>query len=659
MNWVGGSRNRLVMKNDVKKQREFFAKRKLQQKLTSLGIAPPALSAGDGSSGSTDLLTLFVVNQIASTKTKAEPPKVAVFGRSNRSKHRRNEPLVLPMSPCSPSRLSLLGSPAQSSVQEIRKQRIMYQQLSPVLESAFSDNSASDYLPPAHGLPTSASPSSSSASGQGLFPPQMKMPKQSQTQSQPLPHYSSPPWDRSALQQAEFQPFSQPRGMTDPGSWSVRANPPPFQLETPAASRFLFGSPEPDKTKVQHHGGHSGPFMLNQLEPKQATLDFPISQSEPRHLFEEHVFGMFNDNSHGTQSACFGNACSKEYLKDESSVTPSSPQTVPNPQAVEMELSNGTDTSSTCLGQRAGLLKSFEYSPSCSCSAGYLSSDSNDGDPCFESCHQDSGFYLDEACSEHVRSPAQRITVLSPPRPLTPLMRSARNAGDNQNRTGKEAGTDRASGSQQAGSFTAPSSSPRPLGETSNSEMCVCRKTFAQSQDVETQTEYTYDTCDASTQCSFVANSEGGASGFTLDRPAVGASLQLPANERDTDVEPQALRAPSKASPSTEGGAPWSWWKSRPDSGSRVPHSITAENILQRPINPLHGVWSPRGEGNGDKREQTGEDEKNPAVKEVFSEGREGVTSASRGHTLSEEAVTLREIANVLLLLKQRSNDQK
>lgn len=49
--------------------KEFFAKKKLQQKLQKLGVAPPASSAGDISNGSTDLLTLFVVNQIASTKT--------------------------------------------------------------------------------------------------------------------------------------------------------------------------------------------------------------------------------------------------------------------------------------------------------------------------------------------------------------------------------------------------------------------------------------------------------------------------------------------------------------------------------------------------------------------------------------------------------------
>lgn len=58
-------------------------------------------------------------------------------------------------------------------------------------------------------------------------------------------------------------------------------------------------------------------------------------------------------------------------------------------------------------------------------------------------------------------------------------------------------------------------------------------------------------------------------------------------------------------------------------------------------------------------RERTGPDENNPLVREVFDGGREEVTSAGRGHTLSEEEETLREIADVLLLMKQRRNDQE
>ncbi|XP_072234075.1 uncharacterized protein [Leuresthes tenuis] len=233
MNWVGGSRNRLVIRNDAKKQKEFFEKRKMQQKLKHLGVCPSVSSSGDTASGSTDLMTLFIVNQIATKKANQDPPKVAVLGSKGGSKHRRNEPLVLPMSPCSPSQLSLAESQSQCSVQGIRKRKNVLPQtfsrshqvrrsdfrftqsffssqenrfnliifslkLSPVLESAFSDNSASDYLPPLTDPPSPGSSPSSASSRQGLFPRQMNPQRRSQAQMQPVPHFSPPPWDTSA-----------------------------------------------------------------------------------------------------------------------------------------------------------------------------------------------------------------------------------------------------------------------------------------------------------------------------------------------------------------------------------------------------------------------------------------------------------------------------
>lgn len=44
----------------------------------------------------------------------SDPPKVTVFGSSKKSlKHRRNEAIVLPMSPGSPSKLCLTDSQPQ------------------------------------------------------------------------------------------------------------------------------------------------------------------------------------------------------------------------------------------------------------------------------------------------------------------------------------------------------------------------------------------------------------------------------------------------------------------------------------------------------------------------------------------------------------------
>ncbi|XP_035465918.1 uncharacterized protein LOC118285967 isoform X5 [Scophthalmus maximus] len=324
MNWVGGSRSRLVTKDDAKKQREFFEKRKMQKKLKNLGLALPASPGGAGAAatGSVDLVTLFIVNQIATKKENKDLPKVAVLGSGRRGSNRQNNPLVLPMSPCSPSQLSLVESQPQYSVHGMTKSRHVIpqgfrcQQLSPVLESPFSDNSASDYPPPtfARLSPFSSMSSASSCQG-GVFP--LKL-----SRRQLPPRCSPPPWVTSGMRHVQFQPFSQPRGMTDNLPWSCGSDPALYQQETPTAAQVLFGSPEPDVSDVRVRDVS---FSLDQTEDKESALDFTLHQSDAEQHFEEDVFRGFSNEDDEKEAFHFGSARSKIYLRDGTPVKSSAP----------------------------------------------------------------------------------------------------------------------------------------------------------------------------------------------------------------------------------------------------------------------------------------------------------------------------------------------
>ncbi|XP_018595897.2 uncharacterized protein redic1 isoform X5 [Scleropages formosus] len=148
-------RNRLMIKNDARKQKEFFEKKRVEKKMQDLGL--PGAPQGQ-SGGSLDLLTLFIVNQIAAKKEqhssiKHDTPKVAHANKAKRVQRSIKEgPINLPMSPCSPSRLCLGESQPHYGTQgtvlkssNFRPQTQSYGHLSPVLESSFSDGSISDY----------------------------------------------------------------------------------------------------------------------------------------------------------------------------------------------------------------------------------------------------------------------------------------------------------------------------------------------------------------------------------------------------------------------------------------------------------------------------------------------------------------------------------
>ncbi|XP_033987515.1 uncharacterized protein LOC117483327 isoform X2 [Trematomus bernacchii] len=642
---------------------EFFEKRKMQQKLKNLGMALPASPKGT-SAGSMDLVTLFIVNQIASKKEITDPPKVAVLGSyKGGSKHKRNELLVLPMSPGSPSQLSLVEGQPEYSVQGTRKRKYVIpqgfkcRQLSPVLESAYSDNSASDYLPPITN-PLSPFSTSSASSGQGLFPLQMNLQQRRQTQ---LPHCSPPPWDTSGLKQTKFQPFCLPRVMADSISWSCGSKPPLYQLKTPTAAEVLFRSPKPDNTEAMDQARRDVSFSLNQPEGE-----------ETEQQFEGEVFRGFSTEECEEEAAHYGRGPSKIYLKDE---TPAeSSQTVPDSQCMEVEdsdfirFSNCTDmnfckflkhlqlslpfivymlekrqyiekvffflTPAACLEHNNVLMNGCEYSPSYSCRRGYLSSDSDDEEECCQPYLQASSSYMDPACCAESLNP-NPVSQGNPeqrhikPRPLTPLLKP-------QSFRDKQTLMD---------NTFPPVLSP----QAQCSEMCTCQKKANETRDAGTQTAAV--TCDAETQCSAVE--DGATAEFNWCVPPVDVSVQHPPTGRQTDAAAERTHTASTGK-ATSGEKLTPWVKKKPKagslSGSSIINNIDGKVILQKHFLDALSVTDGRGKG-GDEGERQ---ENGRLVKDLSNESREEVTSASRANRLSEEAETLQEIADILLLLRQR-----
>ncbi|XP_077400038.1 uncharacterized protein redic1 isoform X2 [Vanacampus margaritifer] len=358
MNWVGGSRNRLMMKNDTRKQREFFEKRKMQNKLKNIEVATPS-SSQVSSLANMDLLTMFVVNQIAAKKELKDPPSVSVLGSKGGRKKRSANPLVLPMSPGSPSELILVESQPQCSGQSGRTKQIIPQafkmrQLSPVAECSFSDNSVANYVPP---KAEHHSPFSSSSSSGRIF--------QQGGHSQPLPDWFPPPWDTSGLDHSTFQPFCEPRGLPEDIVWS--SNP-----VTQAAA--LFGTPD----AATHHPRSEDIFLsLSQPEP---TLDFTLNQTGSEQKFEDNIFKGFTCDEYETDACHFGSEKMKIFLKEETSVQASAPQTVPEPQSAGVQHPN-CNLNFTCPEYP---MNCKGYSPTSSFKWGYLSSASSDGEEC---CH--------------------------------------------------------------------------------------------------------------------------------------------------------------------------------------------------------------------------------------------------------------------------------
>nr|XP_057933124.1 uncharacterized protein LOC131132007 isoform X2 [Doryrhamphus excisus] len=540
MNWVGGSRSRLIMKNDTKKQREFFEKRKMQNKVKREKCT--SSSSQSVTFGSMDLLTMFVVNQISAKKEHTDPPPVSVLSAKGRGKKRGMEPLVLPMSPCSPSQLSLVDSQPLYSIQGQRRGHIVPQafkirQLSPVLESANSDNSASAYLPPIVDPVSPFSSSSSSSGGQGRFSLQL--------QAQPSSQWPPSPWDTSGQDHNTFQPYFQPRPMIEGITWSSASNLAP----PPTAKRFVASR-------------HSRSEVTHVHQEQEPMLDFTLSQTRKEQHFEEDVFMGFSNEEY---DALFGSEKTKIHLKDEPAGQASTPQTVPEPQVIGVQLPNCSNMHFACPDYPMN-----GYSPSSSCRRGCLSSNSSD----CEECQQP----LDQACCSDT----------------TPCINQQQN-WDCQTM---------AKNDSIRNVNTSPYASPHVQAPTESSEMCTLKKTHREMREAETQT--THEMCDAATQCS--------PSSESLRLSPVDVSRQ----QASTRGQTGSTDAPI----AINGGT-----KIRNSPTNRSSNKLRLFQDMMKRINR----------------------------KEVQQNEVRGQQDTSR---LSEEAETLEEIANILLLLKQRKEEE-
>ncbi|KAG8005715.1 hypothetical protein GBF38_001675 [Nibea albiflora] len=286
----------------------------------------------------------------------------------------------------------------------------------------------------------------------------------------------------------------------------------PMSPCSPSQLSLVESQPQHSNTETRDHTRHEVTFSLNQPEDREPMLDFTLNQSETEQHIEEDVFRGFN---------------TEERERD------------------------------ACLEHNNSPMNSSDCSPSYSCGGGYLSTDSS-GD---EECNH-------QACCADSLNP--NLTPQGLPRPLTPLLKPKMNFRDEQEVMENMASPDKAIGSnsQQLGSRTAQPNSPQ--AQTQSSEPCKCRKTPGDRRDAATQTVDipAAETCDASTQCSFVVDSGTKAGEFNLCLPPVEVSVQHPATGRQTDTaSTQNTHTPSPGKERSRWRyTPWSKKKSRADS---------------------------------------------------------------------------------------------
>ncbi|XP_071370364.1 uncharacterized protein [Centroberyx affinis] len=477
--------------------------------------------------------------------------------------------------------------------------------------------------------------------------------------------------------------------MRDCTPWSSGSNTPLYQPETPTVARVLFGSPEPDNTEARQHARHKVMFCLNQPEDKEPMLSFTLNQSETEEQFEEQVFRGFSNEDYGSEASPFGRAKSKIYLKEETPIRPSRTQNAPDSQHRGSEtnsltqLSDCTDMDSSCAGLNNGPLVCCELSPSYSSRGGYFSSDSDDDEDGCQSCLHSGSSCMDQACSAEAPNPNQGSQGNpkqghSQPGPLLQQTKPKVNFRDDQRAAENMACNDETCGNsdEHIGSRTA-----QFVPQSQLSEIHKCKMTSSETRDAATQTSDipACQTSDASTQCSFVPDRPTDPPEFNLYKTPVDVSVENPATGRQTGCRDAAAEQNTQRASSDgyrRGGEhpPWSKLRKEHRAGqlsisgiiNKYPTLNTDSRVMiQKPTNrfleALHmtdgRAMSSQDGGGRDERGKQDLVENGPLMKALPEEEREEVASAGRVNRLSEEAETLQEIADILLMLKQRKKE--
>ncbi|XP_077450414.1 uncharacterized protein redic1 isoform X1 [Stigmatopora argus] len=378
MNWVGGSRHRLMMRNDAIKQREFFEKRRMQNKLNIREVetssSPKTINSSPktSSTSSLDLVSHHVANQI--TKKKEVKDRLALVVRSKGGKKQGTNHLILPMSPGSPSRLSLDESqsqcrykrymkscPTSINLNHVSLQGEMRRDIPPgskiqeslVVERSSLNPGTPDYTP--HFADSvsffTSSPHLSGHAGRII---------QQEEHAQLFPRWSPRPWEGTNLDQNMFPPFSEPEAMTKD-----------FMLSsTPAIPlTSIFG---PQHAAMQDLRSEN-PFM-NHVSQFESPVDFTQKQRESKQQCDEDIFeGFLYEDNVDDQPP--GLEKTNTYLDDDASNQAFIPQTVPEAQPVGTQLPDGSFNFTYRINNRG-------YSATSPLRRGYLSSEFSDDADC-------------------------------------------------------------------------------------------------------------------------------------------------------------------------------------------------------------------------------------------------------------------------------------